>query len=126
LAEEAAQDALVKALQLWPHEGVPSNPTAWLIQVAKNRALDLLLRDQRLTDLEALDASSPLSTESPPHAADTAGSAGAPLSPPPPPPVGRGGGAPPEHRAPTVVPPLPPTLSPAAPGPPPPPNVLRP
>ncbi|HJZ70685.1 MAG TPA: sigma-70 family RNA polymerase sigma factor [Vicinamibacterales bacterium] len=81
LAEEAAQDALVKALQLWPHEGVPSNPTAWLIQVAKNRALDLLRRDQRLTDLEALDASSPLSTESPPHAADTAVSAGPAFDP---------------------------------------------
>jgi RNA polymerase sigma-70 factor, ECF subfamily len=51
LAEEAAQDALVKALQLWPHEGVPANPTAWLIQVAKNRALDLLRRDQRLQPL---------------------------------------------------------------------------
>jgi RNA polymerase sigma-70 factor, ECF subfamily len=53
LAEEAAQDALVKALQLWPHEGVPANPSAWLIQVAKNRALDLLRRDQRLTELDA-------------------------------------------------------------------------
>ena len=52
LAEEAAQDALVKALQRWPHEGIPSNPTAWLIQVAKNRALDLLRRDQRLEPLE--------------------------------------------------------------------------
>ena len=37
-----AQDALVKALQVWPHEGQPANPTAWLIQVAKNRALDHL------------------------------------------------------------------------------------
>ena len=52
LAEEAAQDALVKALQLWPHQGTPSNPPAWLIQVAKNRALDLLRRDQRLVELE--------------------------------------------------------------------------
>src|SRR5947209_4767478 len=53
LAEEAARDALIKALQLWPHEGVPANPSAWLIQVAKNRALDLLRRDQRLTELDA-------------------------------------------------------------------------
>jgi len=52
LAEEAAQDALVKALQLWPHQGVPANPSAWLIQVAKNRALDLLRRDQRLVELD--------------------------------------------------------------------------
>jgi len=54
LAEEAAQDALVKALQLWPHQGAPANPSAWLIQVAKNRALDLLRRDQRLVELEPL------------------------------------------------------------------------
>jgi RNA polymerase sigma-70 factor, ECF subfamily len=72
LAEEAAQDALVKALQLWPHEGVPSNPTAWLIQVARNRALDLLRRDQRLTDLETLDAQVSLSTGSRTAGADAA------------------------------------------------------
>jgi len=52
LAEEAAQDALVKALQLWPHEGIPDNPTAWLIQVAKNRAVDRLRRDQRSQPLD--------------------------------------------------------------------------
>src|SRR6266498_1759015 len=38
LAEEVVQEALVKALQQWPYRGVPENPTAWLIQVAKNRA----------------------------------------------------------------------------------------
>ena len=52
LAEEAAQDALVKALQLWPHEGTPSNPSAWLTQVAKNRALDLIRREQRLVEID--------------------------------------------------------------------------
>jgi RNA polymerase sigma-70 factor, ECF subfamily len=56
LAEEAAQDALLKALQLWPHQGVPANPSAWLIQVAKNRALDLLRRDQRLVELDLSNA----------------------------------------------------------------------
>ena len=50
LAEEVAQDALVKALQTWPHAGVPSNPTAWLIQVAKHRALDVLRRERWLAD----------------------------------------------------------------------------
>ena len=50
LAEEVAQDALVKALQTWPHAGMPSNPSAWLIQVAKHRALDLLRRDRWLAD----------------------------------------------------------------------------
>jgi RNA polymerase sigma-70 factor, ECF subfamily len=56
LAEEAAQDALVKALQLWPHEGVPDHPTAWLIQVAKNRALDRLRREQRSEPLDDIVA----------------------------------------------------------------------
>ncbi len=39
-AEELAQDALVAALKQWPEEGVPRNPAAWLMQVAKHRAFD--------------------------------------------------------------------------------------
>ena len=61
LAEEVVQDALVKALKLWPYRGVPDNPAAGLIQVAKNRALDLLRRETSLRAksaelLEAFDA----------------------------------------------------------------------
>jgi RNA polymerase sigma-70 factor (ECF subfamily) len=48
LAEEVVQEALVKALQQWPYRGVPENPLAWIIQVAKNRALDLLRREASL------------------------------------------------------------------------------
>jgi RNA polymerase sigma-70 factor (ECF subfamily) len=44
LAEELAQDALVVALEQWPHTGVPENPGAWLMVTAKNRALDQLRR----------------------------------------------------------------------------------
>lgn len=40
LAEDVVQDALLKAMQVWPYTGLPENPTAWLIQAAKNRALD--------------------------------------------------------------------------------------
>ncbi len=40
LAEDVVQDALVKAMQTWPFIGVPENPTAWILQVARNRALD--------------------------------------------------------------------------------------
>ncbi len=39
-AEELAQDALVVALSEWPRTGVPDNPGAWLMAVAKRRALD--------------------------------------------------------------------------------------
>jgi RNA polymerase sigma-70 factor, ECF subfamily len=48
LAEELAQDALVAALEQWPTEGVPRNPGAWLMAVAKRRAIDALRRQQRL------------------------------------------------------------------------------
>ncbi|HET9173484.1 MAG TPA: sigma-70 family RNA polymerase sigma factor [Actinospica sp.] len=46
LAEDLAQDALVAALEQWPTEGVPRNPGAWLMTVAKRRAVDLIRRDQ--------------------------------------------------------------------------------
>ena len=46
LAEELAQDALVTALAEWPKTGVPANPGAWLMAVAKRRALDALRRDK--------------------------------------------------------------------------------
>ena len=42
VAEELAQDALVSALERWPDSGIPDNPAAWLMAVAKNRALDHL------------------------------------------------------------------------------------
>ncbi len=45
LAEDVVQDALVKAMQTWPYTGVPRNPSAWLLQAAKNRALDHTRRD---------------------------------------------------------------------------------
>jgi predicted RNA polymerase sigma factor len=48
LAEDVVQDALVNALEQWPHRGVPANPTAWLIEAAKNRALDALRRESSL------------------------------------------------------------------------------
>ncbi|MEU3598221.1 sigma-70 family RNA polymerase sigma factor [Streptomyces sp. NPDC006798] len=43
-AEEIAQDALVSALEQWPAEGVPAKPGAWLVAVAKRRAIDLVRR----------------------------------------------------------------------------------
>jgi RNA polymerase sigma-70 factor, ECF subfamily len=52
LAEEVVQEALVTALQQWPFQGVPGNPSAWLIQVAKNRALDRVRRDRSFSERE--------------------------------------------------------------------------
>jgi RNA polymerase sigma factor (sigma-70 family) len=46
LAEELAQDALVAALEQWPTSGVPNNPGAWLMAIAKRRAIDLIRRKE--------------------------------------------------------------------------------
>jgi RNA polymerase sigma factor (sigma-70 family) len=48
LAEELAQDAVVAALEQWPQEGVPRNSGAWLMTVAKRRAIDLFRRNREL------------------------------------------------------------------------------
>jgi len=63
LAEELAQDAVVAALEQWPQDGVPKNPGAWLMTVAKRRAIDLFRRNRDLQrkyaeigrDLESVD-----------------------------------------------------------------------
>jgi RNA polymerase sigma-70 factor, ECF subfamily len=52
LAEDLAQDALVAALEQWPAGGVPDNPGAWLMTVAKRRAVDHLRRRQRQERLQ--------------------------------------------------------------------------
>ncbi len=44
LAEDLAQDALVAALEQWPDSGVPDNPGAWLMAVARRRGVDTIRR----------------------------------------------------------------------------------
>jgi RNA polymerase sigma-70 factor (ECF subfamily) len=60
LAEECAQDAFARAAERWPRDGVPRRPGAWLTTVARNRALDLLRRDQlgvsKLQEVAAVSA----------------------------------------------------------------------
>jgi RNA polymerase sigma factor (sigma-70 family) len=48
LAEELAQDAVVTALEQWPQSGVPRNAGAWLMTVAKRRAIDMFRRNREL------------------------------------------------------------------------------
>jgi RNA polymerase sigma factor (sigma-70 family) len=48
IAEELAQDALVAALEQWPASGVPNNPGAWLMTIAKRRAIDFFRRNKRV------------------------------------------------------------------------------
>src|SRR5436190_13943693 len=46
IAEEAAGEALVTALEKWPESGVPPNPGGWLTTTANNRAIDRLRREK--------------------------------------------------------------------------------
>ncbi|MBW3555287.1 MAG: RNA polymerase sigma factor, partial [Gemmatimonadetes bacterium] len=50
VAEDLAQDALITALEKWPQTGVPDNPGAWLMAVAKRRAIDHLRRGRRVEE----------------------------------------------------------------------------
>ncbi|MEM9573040.1 MAG: DUF6596 domain-containing protein [Pseudomonadota bacterium] len=52
LAEDVAQDAIVKALATWPYKGVPDNPRAWLRRVAGNAAIDRIRRSARELGIE--------------------------------------------------------------------------
>ncbi len=54
VAEDAVQDALLRALQAWPVGGVPAQPAAWLFTVARHRALDRLRRDTWFRDREGI------------------------------------------------------------------------
>jgi RNA polymerase sigma-70 factor (ECF subfamily) len=47
-AEEAVQEAFVAALEHWPRDGVPEHPPAWLVTVARRRALDRIRRERTL------------------------------------------------------------------------------
>jgi RNA polymerase sigma-70 factor, ECF subfamily len=40
-AEDALADAFERALTRWPIDGVPANPSAWILTVARNRLRDL-------------------------------------------------------------------------------------
>jgi len=54
LAEEVAADAVATALRRWPKDGVPNRPAAWLLTVARHRAVDILRRDKALAARLAL------------------------------------------------------------------------
>ena len=47
LAEDVVQEALARALQTWPYYGIPENPSAWIMRVARNLALDQARREVR-------------------------------------------------------------------------------
>ena len=55
-AEEAFQEACLRALQTWPQKGPPRDPTAWLVIVGRNAALDAKRRDSSTEPLPADDS----------------------------------------------------------------------
>ncbi|WP_339711322.1 sigma-70 family RNA polymerase sigma factor [uncultured Kriegella sp.] len=53
--EDAVQEALLKAMQVWGYETPPKNPTSWLLRVANNHLIDTLRRDKKV--VQSYDAS---------------------------------------------------------------------
>lgn len=51
--EDAVQEACALALTVWPREGIPANPKAWLIGVARHKAVDRIRRERRRAEKEA-------------------------------------------------------------------------
>ena len=49
--EDAVQDTLLKATKLWPYQGIPDNPSAWIIKVTRNKVIDLLRKDKRISHI---------------------------------------------------------------------------
>ena len=57
LAEEAFQEACLRALRVWPENGPPRDPASWLIMVGRNAALDSVRRASKQTSLAEAPAS---------------------------------------------------------------------
>ena len=55
LIEDSVQDAMIAAMKKWPYIGVPENQSAWLIQTAKNRAIDQLRRSAKSDSIDAAE-----------------------------------------------------------------------
>jgi len=59
IAEDLASETFLTATQTWGIGGVPDNPTAWLYQVAKNKAINYLKREARFNTKITMDLKSP-------------------------------------------------------------------
>ena len=56
--EDAVQESLIKAMQVWAYDAPPNNPTSWLLRVANNSLLDSLRRNRKMVkthDVSFLD-----------------------------------------------------------------------
>jgi RNA polymerase sigma-70 factor (ECF subfamily) len=64
LAEECAQEAFAAAVEQWRATGVPALPRAWIIQTARNKAIDRIRRRGKYAEKLALYGNSEIGTES--------------------------------------------------------------
>ena len=64
-AEDIAGEALLVAIEKWPVDGVPNNPGAWLTTVARNRAINALRKDRRITGEPPPDIEAPANEPDP-------------------------------------------------------------
>ncbi len=62
VAEDIVQETLISALHHWSIGGLPSNPTGWLMQVAKRKALNQLKRNKMIREHHRIEASYPYSS----------------------------------------------------------------
>jgi RNA polymerase sigma factor (sigma-70 family) len=69
LAEDAVQDAVMRALDRWPRDGIPPEPRAWLTVTARRRAIDLIRRETQRAPKEqaAFALREPLDAAPPDH-----------------------------------------------------------
>ena len=69
IAEDAVQEACAEAVDVWPRDGMPDNPGAWLVRVARNRALDRIRRESLRPGKELAAVLDDIGTERtpPPH-----------------------------------------------------------
>src|SRR5216684_1409385 len=63
LAEECAQEAFAAAVDQWRATGVPALPRAWIIQTARNKAIDRIRRQGKYAEKLALYGNSEIGTE---------------------------------------------------------------
>jgi RNA polymerase sigma-70 factor, ECF subfamily len=70
VAEDLLHEAFIAANKQWPVEGIPKNPQAWLIQVAKHKGLDRLRREKRFDPLEEEHLESEAAQYEPEYAGD--------------------------------------------------------
>jgi RNA polymerase sigma-70 factor, ECF subfamily len=67
LAEDVAQEAFAAAVDQWRSEGIPENPRAWIIQTARNKAVDRIRRRINLSEKLESYASEIITTTGPPE-----------------------------------------------------------